>query len=357
MLSSSREFLLKLLGTPAPSGAEVPIQRVVREHMSSYADTVDTDVHGNVIFGLNPGASRKVMLAAHCDQIGFMVKHITKDGFIYVYPIGGVDVGVLPGARVQIISAKGLIPGVFGRKAIHLQTSDERTKSATDLEKLWIDVGASSASEVSKLGVKIGDYATFHLEPIELAKGMISGAGLDNRVGLFVVLEALRLCSQKSKPLKVGLFVVSTVQEELGTRGIRTSSYALNPEVGISVDVSHASDNPSTDGLKLPSLALGKGPGIFSGPNINPVVQQLLVATAKRRKIPYQVIPYPRVLPNDAGALQINKSGVATASLAIPNRYMHTQAEVCSVEDLTHAAELLAAFASSISERTSFIPQ
>lgn len=356
MNKQSKQFLFDLLKTPSPTGFEQPVQRVVRARMQRYADTIEGDLHGNLTVALNPGASRRVMLAGHCDQIGLMVKHITKEGFIYVGALGGIDVGVLFGSRVTIHSARGQVHGVIGRKPIHAQTPAEREAQKLDLEKVWVDIGAKDKKEVEKC-VEIGDPITFSLEVTELANNFVVSPGLDDKVGLFVAMEALRLVAESEKKLTVGLYAVSTVQEEVGLRGAKTAAYAIDPEVGIAIDVTHASDNPSSENARATPCALGKGPTICRGPNINPVVEALLRSSAKKAKVPYQTSPDSRLLGNDANAIQVSKRGVAAGSIGIPNRYMHTQTELCSLDDLENAAKLLATFVLDINKKTDFRPR
>lgn len=353
MEKESKEFLYQLLNTPSPTGHEQRIQKVVRTRMKKFAQFMETDLHGNLIVAVNPDAKRKIMLAGHCDQIALMVKHITKEGFIYVDKLGGIDTGVLPGARVTVYGKKGPVPGVIGRKPIHAQKPDERSTMKLELEKIWIDIGAANQSEAEKF-VEVGDYVTFALGVTELENGLVSSPGLDDKVGLFVAMEALRLCA--GKRMDIGLYAVSTVQEEVGLRGARTAAYRIDPEVGIAIDVTHATDNPGNDDSKAPPIKLGKGPSIGRGPNCNPVVEKRLRELAKKSKIPFQAEPESTLLGNDANAMQISRAGVAAASIGIPNRYMHTQVEVCSLSDLTNAAKLLAAFAQSVDKKTDFKP-
>lgn len=361
MRPESKAFLYKLLETPSPTGAEQQIQRVVRDHMKPYAETIETDLHGNVIVGINTKAKRKVMLAGHCDQIGFMVRHISKEGFIFVMAVGGIDVGVLPGSFATVYGEKGAVVGVFGRKPIHSQSAEERDRFKLDMEKVWIDIGAKDDKDVKKKGIAVGDYATFKLGVTELGSDLIVAAGLDDRVGLFVAMEALRLCTETvkgraAKPLNVALYSVSTVQEEVGLRGARTSAFSVDPMVGIAIDVGHSTDNPGSDNPKAVPFKLGAGPGISRGCNTNTVVEARLKEAAKKSKIPVQILPDPRPFGNDANAMQISRGGVAAASLAIPNRYMHTQVEVCSLADLEQAARLLATFVRAIDDKTDFRP-
>lgn len=353
MNKDSKDFLHALLKTPSPTGYEQKIQKVIREYMKPYAQTIDTDLHGNVIIGVNTKAPRKVMLAGHCDQIGLMVRHINKDGFIYVSALGGIDVGVLPGSMLYVHGKGGVLPAVVGRKPIHAQTNEERGKVANDIDKIWLDIGVKNKKEAEKL-VEIGDCVTFKLEVTELGKDLISSPGLDDKVGVFIAMEALKLCT-KAK-LSVGFYAVSTVQEEVGLRGARTAAFSVDPEVGIAIDVTHASDNPGSTNTLATDCKLGSGPAISRGPNTNPVVEKMLLASAKKAKIPYQIAPSAGLLGNDANAMQVSRGGVATASIGIPNRYMHTQAEVCSYADLENSAKLLAEFVKSITPKTDFRP-
>ncbi len=353
MEKESRAFLDSLLTTPSPTGFEERIQSVVRKRMAKYADSIESDLHGNLIVALNPKAKKRIMLAGHCDQIGFMVTHITNDGFIYVTALGGIDAGVLLGSRVTIYGAKGEVPGVFGRKPIHQQTPDERNSMKLDISKCWIDIGAKNKKEAEKL-VAVGDPATFTLGTIMLGNDLICGPGLDDRVGLFIVMEALRLCA--ASKIDVALYAVSTVQEEVGLRGATTAAFSIDPEVGIAVDVTHASDNPASEGSRSTPIKLGAGPAVCRGPNVNPVVERMLVAAAKKGKIAYQPSPSSKLLGNDANAIQIVRGGVAAGSIGVPNRYMHTQAEVCSLKDLENCAKLLAAFVKSVNSKTDFRP-
>lgn len=349
----SKDFLHKLLLTPSPTGYEQPVQRIVRDRMKKYADSIETDLHGNVIVALNPKAPRKIMLAGHCDQIGLMVRHISADGFVYVAPLGGIDVGVLHGARVTIHAEKGPVDGIIGRKPIHAQTGEERERTRNDIEKIWIDIGAKNKKDAERR-VQIGDVATFHLSVVEMANGLISSPGLDDKVGLFVAMEVLRVCS--TKKLNVGLYAVSTVQEEVGLRGAQTSAYGINPEVGIAIDVTHASDNPGNENPKVTPCKLGAGPTICAGPNINPVVEKMLKDAAKKTKSAFQIAPSTRLLGNDANTIQVARAGVAAASIGIPNRYMHTQVEVCSYRDLELAIKILVQFVLSVNSKTDFRP-
>ncbi|MGI6680236.1 MAG: M42 family metallopeptidase [Bdellovibrionota bacterium] len=352
MNKESKEFLYEILNTPSPTGYEAQVQRVVRKRMEKYADVIESDVVGNLICILNPKAEKKVILTGHCDQIGFMVSHISADGFIYVKSVGGIDAGVVPGAYATIYGKKGEVQGVFGRKPIHKQTVDERKVLKLDITEAFIDIGAKDLKDAEKY-VEIGDYVTYKLGVTELKNGYISSPALDNKAGLFCVMEALRLCA-KSK-LDVGLYVVSTVQEEIGTRGAQTASFGIDPFVGICVDVTFSTDNPGYNEKKVPQIELGKGGALAKGAVCNPVLYDKLLATAKKHKIPYQKDIAPNVLSNDTRALQITRSGVASACISVPNRYMHTQVEVCHLKDLETISKWIAEFVKTLSSKSDFV--
>ena len=353
MRPESLEFLKTLIETPSPSGFEQPAQRLVREYAGQFADEVRTDVHGNVIAIKNPDGYPRVMLAGHCDQIGMMLTHITDDGYLYFAPIGGIDAAVMPGLPVCVHGREGCVPGVIGRKAVHLMKPEERDKAKHDLGELWIDIGAKTKEEAAKL-VQVGDAATFALTFQPLQQDLVAGPGFDDKVGSFVVMEALRLVARRK--LKCAVYAVSTVQEELGLRGARTSAYGIDPQVGIAVDVTHATDYPGADAKRTGEVKLGAGPAICRGANINPPLRELLEETAGKKKLPWQLEPAPGATGTDANAIQISRAGVATALVAIPNRYMHTPVEIVSLSDLENAAKIIAECVARIKPEMDFIP-
>ncbi len=347
------EFLKSIQETPSPSGFEQPVQRIVRRRMKKYADTIETDVHGNVIVGLNPKGRPRVMLAGHCDQIGLMVKHIDDDGYLFVVPIGGVDPAVLPGTRVTVHAKAGPVPGVIGRRPIHLLKQEERG-AKVEMRELWVDIGIRGKKEVTKR-IAVADPVTYRLGLERFGDDLITSPGLDNKMGTFVVMEALRLA--RTKRLQCALYAVSTVQEEVGLRGAMTACYGIDPQVGIAVDVSHATDYPDIDKRTHGNVKTGHGPTITIGPNVNPTVSELLIKTAKAKKIPHQIEAEPRTTGTDANVMQITRAGVAAGLLSVPNRYMHTQVEVVSLKDMENAARLLAETIATIGPRTNFIPR
>ncbi len=353
MEKESYTFLEDMLTTPSPSGYEQPIQKVVREYSTPFSDDVSTDWHGNVIAAVNPDSRLKIMLAGHCDQIGLLVNHIDNEGFLRVAPIGGWDVQMLIGQNMQVWTKSGPISGIIARKAIHLLKPDER-KVVPELKDLWIDIGVADGNEAKEL-VQIGDPVTLELGVRKLRNGMMFSPGMDNKVGAWVCISALQRFVEKGKS-DAGVFAVSTVQEEIGLRGARTSAFSIDPQLGIAVDVTHATDCPTIDENELGTCKIGAGPVLFRGPNVNPVMFEQLTEIAKTQDIPIQVSGLSKAASNDGNAMQISRGGLATAIIGIPNRYMHSPVEVISLDDLDHAATLIAEFCLTLKKESDFTP-
>jgi endoglucanase len=352
MNESSLTFFKNLLHTPSPSGFERPIQDVVRSWARPLADEIRTDRHGNVIAALHPAGQPRIMLAGHSDQIALMVQYIDDHGFLYVQPMGGWDVQILLGQHLTVWTRQGPVNGVVARRAPHLLTNEERNK-VPQFTDLWVDIGAADRKDAEK-SVQPGDPVTISLSYRELRNGLVSAPGLDDKVGVWTVMETLRLLH--GRPLQAAVFCVSTVQEELGLRGAVTSAYGIHPTVGIAVDVCHASDTPGNDKKQLGDTRLGDGPVVFRGPNINPRVFERLEETARSREITVQVRGAPRATGTDANAMQLSRDGVAAGLIGIPNRYMHSPVEVVSLEDLDRAARLLAEFCSGVTSQVDWTP-
>lgn len=356
MDDASHQFLKALVETPSPSGFEQPIQRVVREWVTPFADEVKTDRHGNVFAARFPEARHehtpRVMLAGHCDQIGLMVQHIDAEGFLYIQPIGGWDMQILLGQYLTVWTKNGPVTGVVARRAIHLLKPDERTR-VPDFADVWVDVGAKNKEEAESL-VRHGDPVTFALGYRPLRNGLAASPAMDDKVGLWVCMEALRML--QGRVLNASVYSVSTVAEEIGLRGATTATYAINPTVGIAVDVTHATDTPGNDKKTQGEVKCGGGPVLYRGPNINPRVFDQLEATAGKHSIPVQVRGAPRATGTDANAMQISREGVACGLIGIPNRYMHSPVEVVHLDDLYNAARLLAEFCAAVGPDTDWVP-
>ena len=357
MRPESFEFLKALAEAPSPSGYEQPVQKVFREYIQDHVDEVQTDVLGNA-FGLIKGTGKgkpTVMLAGHCDEVGFMVQYIDDNGFLYFAPIGGVDEQLLPGKRVWGHTQKGPLMGVVGRKPIHLIDPKDREKVAK-IHDQFIDIGAKDKKD-AKRSVNIGDPITFMGGLEKLLGDRVVSRGFDDKVGSFVVAEVLRRIGEKKKRPGCTVYGVSTVQEEVGLRGATTSAYQIQPDVGIAVEVGHASDYPEVDKKRVGEHKLGAGPIVARGANINPIVHELLVRTAKKMKIPVQLLGAPRATGTDANVIQLSRKGVATGLVTVPLRYMHTPTEVLSLKDLEATCQLLVRFIYDLKEGMSFIPK
>ncbi len=356
MRDASFEFLKKLVAAPSPSGYEQPAQRLFRDYVGEFAQT-SSDVLGNVISFI-PGAGEerlRVMLVGHCDEIGFQVKYIDDNGFIWFGAVGGVDPQMTIGQRVDIHSAGGKVPGVIGRKPIHLLEPKDR-ESVIKLDNQYIDIGVVNRKEAEEL-IRMGDPITFAAELTTLQGDRMASRGFDDKAGCFVVAEVMRLISQAPEKPPVDLYGVSSVQEEVGLRGGKTSSYSVDPDVGICVEVFFSSDQPDVDKKLNGEISLGKGPVIPRGLNINPFLFDLLTATAAKEEIPVQLIGLPRASGTDANVMQVSRSGVATALVNLPLRYMHSPVEVLAFSDLEQAARLIAATLYGLTSREALIPR
>lgn len=352
MLESRLQFLKRLLESPSPSGYERPVQDVVREYARQFADEVRTDWHGNVTAVINPQGSPRIMLAGHCDQIGLLVKHIDDRGFLWIHAIGGWDPQVLVGQSVQVWTATGPVPGVIARKPIHLQSPEDR-KVVPEIKNLWVDIAATSGDDARSV-VAIGDPITVTLGFRTLRNGLAAAPGMDNKVGAWTVITAAERA--RAKHPHAAIYAVSTVQEEIGLRGVQTSAFQIDPQLGIVVDVTHATDCPTIDENQFGRIKVGKGPVLYRGPNVNPVVFSRLVSHASERQIAVQINGLATAASNDAAQLQLTRGGVATGLVCIPNRYMHSPVEVVSLQDLDDAAELIADFCVGVDASSDFTP-
>ena len=355
MKPGSLAFLKRLLDAPGPSGFETVPARVWRKEAESFADRVTSDVTGNSMAAINPDSRPRVMFAGHIDEIGLMVVHVDDEGYLYFSTIGGWDAQVLVGQRVVVMGKAGFVAGVIGKKAVHLIRPDERDKVSKPSD-LWIDIGATNKKDALKR-VRVGDPAVLATAAIDFPNGRLVSRSIDNRIGAFVVLEALRLLSKKK--LKGGAFAVATAQEEIAWAGggARVSAVQIDPKVAIVVDVTHATDHPGVEKKEVGDFKLGGGPVLSRGSAVNPLVFDLLVETADAEKIPYTIQAAPRDTGTDADAIYTASQGIATGLVSVPNRYMHTPNEMIDLTDLEMSAQLLAAFARRVTEKSDFTPR
>lgn len=355
MNKTSKKFLSDMINAISPSGYENCAAAVWKEYAGKFADRVETDVHGNSHAIINTGGKVKVMLAGHYDEIGFLISHIDDKGFLWIAPIGGWDPQIAQGQRVHIIGNKGkIVSGAVGKIAIHLQQPEQR-KKVSEIKDLWIDIGAKNKKDAEKI-VSIGDPLVVQYGFEELQNGRAVGRAFDDRAGAFAILEAGRMLTELNTECEV--HVVATVQEEIGLRGARTAAFGIDPDVGIAVDVTFATDHPNLGSVVNQEglVELDGGPVVTRGPNINPKLFELIVAVAKEKKIDIQIVAEARGTGTDANAIQLNRAGVATGLISIPLRHMHSPCELLSLHDVVAVSKLLAGICEKITPETSFIP-
>lgn len=345
-------FFKQVVETTGPSGYEQDTQRVWRDRIEAAADSVKLDSLGNAIAVLNPGGNPSVLIDAHIDEIGFIVRYIDDDGYIYWSSIGGFDPSTLAGNRVTINGKNGPVYGVMGRKPIHLLDPEERKKSP-ELKNMWIDIGVTSREEAQAL-LSIGDAGGRAAGMHRLQGNLVTANSLDDRIGSYVLAESFRNLAE-SKP-QAAVYAASSVQEEIGLRGARVSAYDANAMIGIALEVTWTSDHPQAPKTELGSVRVGQGPVIFRGANTNPLVFERLVAAAEAAGTPYQIDAIAGGTPTDQNAMQMSRSGMATGLVSVPTRYLHTASEVASTDDIDAAVAIVTRFVQDLTPDVNLIP-
>jgi len=339
MDTAALQFLRTLCETPTPSGWETPGQRLIAEYVRPYAQSVRLDVHGNLHAVVNPDAPVRIMLDGHCDEIGLLVQHVDSDGFLYMAAVGGVNIQLLPGERLVLQGRSGPVRGVVGAKAIHLMDAKDREKGVAKISDLWVDIGAKSRQEALE-AVPIGAPAIAETGWRELLGDRVSARAMDDRVGAFVVMDALRRLA--GRPLNVAVHAVSSTQEELGLLGAQVAAFDIAPRAGIAVDVTFASDDPGKDEKQVGQIKLGGGPVLACGPTYDRALNARIEAVAATTGVTLQPQARARGNSTNAFAMRMARSGGAVALLSIPLRYMHTPVETLSLADVEQASQLIA---------------
>ena len=334
---NKQDILIDLLRTPSPSGMETAIIDKVETYLKDFVDEVKRDAYGNLIAFKRGTSSKKLMLSAHADEVGMMITYIDNNGFIYFQEIGGIDTNLLPGQKVEIHNHQGIVHGVIGKKPIHLQDRDAKAKDY-DAEDLWIDIAAKDKADAEKK-VEVGDYITYQTQPICLNEDVWSSKALDDKAGLLTLIEVAK--SLKDKRPVMNIYLVASVQEELGARGVRTATMSIEPDFGIAIDVTHATDYPTCSPQKSGEIKVGAGIVIGKGPNIEPNLGRKMLDLAKQHDVKFQIEPIARPTGTDANFMQVTGRGVKTALLSIPCRYMHTPNEIVSLVDVNEGVNLL----------------
>lgn len=345
----SREFLLELLNTPSPAGCEQEIQKKWINYVKDYADKIVTDNAGNVIGILNPDAKYKVLLAGHCDEIGFIINRIDDRGFLYFSNVGGVNPSLARGMKVEVLGYKKHITGVVGVTPKHFNED----KDKIEFEDLYIDCGASSKDEIAQY-VRFGDMAVYKREPELLLNNRISARGMDNRTGAFIVAEVLKKAAKRNP--KVGVYCVSTASEEVGLQGAYDAGAGIDPDMAIICDVTFATDHPGIDTNKHGEVSLDKGPALSIGPAVNAKLNDLIEKAAARLEMKLQYEIYTRATGTDGDRIKYTGKGVPITCVSLPTRYMHAPVETVSIKDIDEEIELLVELVASLTGEESLKP-
>jgi tetrahedral aminopeptidase len=338
MDKKSTQFLYKYLNNASPTGFEVEGQKIWLDYIKPYVDTYEVDTYGTVFGVINPKAKYKVVIEAHADEISWFVNYITDKGYIYVIRNGGSDHQIAPSMRVNLHTAKGIVKGVFGWPAIHVRKEKEE---APTLKNICIDVGASTKEEVEKMGIHVGTVITFEDELMELNSKYVVGRALDNRIGGFMIAEVARRIHESKKKLPFALYVVNSVQEEIGLRGAEMVAHRIKPNLAICTDVTHDTQSPMYDKILNGDTKCGGGPAITYGPAVQNNVRDMIIKVAEKKKIPFQRIATSRSTGTDTDSFAYSNDGVASALISLPLKYMHTTVEMVSKEDIEHVIQLI----------------
>ena len=353
MTKAERQFLHQLLETPSPTGREMPGQRVWADYLKPTASSVECDSYGSTWATLPGKSKRNVMLAAHADEIGWMIKHVDDKGFLRIDRVGGSDHATARGRRLRILGDKGEVLGIIGNTAIHLRKnlSDEK---APKVHELWVDIGASSSAEVAKLGLRVGHFAVYADTPTELAHKRIVSRALDNRIGSYIIAQVMRRVAKDSKKPDHSLVCLNAIQEEIGGHGAMMASYRIFPDACICLDVTHATDTPGIDPAQHGSISLGGGPTLTHGTANHPLIVEKLTDIAKEAGIPIQHEASSRFTGTDTDKIYTQREGIPSALVSLPLRCMHSVVETAHLDDIENTINLLTGFVLSLGAKDRF---
>ena len=349
--TKSEKFLEKYLNNPSPTGFESEGQKMWLEYMKPYVDDYIVDNYGSVAGIMNPGKKYKVVIEAHADEISWFVHYITKDGFIYLMRNGGSDHMIAPSKRVNIHTDKGTVKAVFGWPAIHMRKGKEETPS---LKNIFLDCGCKTKDEVEALGVHVGCVATFEDEFMILNKNKYVGRALDNRMGGFMIAETARLLKESKTELPFTLYVVNSVQEEIGLRGAQMIAQRIKPDVALVTDVCHDTNTPMVSKIENGDLKSGDGPVLTYGPAVQNNFLKQIISTAEKNNIPFQRAVVSRSTGTDTDAFAYSNEGVTSALISLPLRYMHTTVEMVHKDDVENSIRMLLETVKSIKNGQDF---
>ena len=356
MNNSEKKFLFNLLSAPSPTGFETEGQKVWVKYVKKYAQIVNNDAYGTA-WATIKGKSAKspiVMLEAHADEIGYIVKHIGKDGFLRLDRVGGSDAATGRGRRINLLGDKGPVKGIIGNTAIHLRKDSLGNEKAPKIYDLYVDIGASNPKEVAKLGLRVGHPAVYADEPEEFTKGKIVSRALDNRIGGFIIARVLSELSKMKIQCPSTVHCVNSVQEEIGGHGATMITRRLMPDVAICLDVTHATDTPGIDHAIHGEVKMGGGPSVTHGTCNHPNVVKRILEVSKKLKIPIQHESSSRYSGTDTDNISYTGKGIPSALVSLPLRYMHSVVETVDVDDVEKVVSLLVGFVKSVRPSDNF---
>lgn len=337
--TTSVKFLENYINNPSPTGFEWQGQRLWLDYLKPYIDDHFIDNYGTAVGVVNPNAEYKVVIEAHADEISWFVNYITKEGLIYVIRNGGSDHQIAPSKRVNIHTDKGIVKAVFGWPAIHTRNGEK--EEAPTLKNIFLDCGCTTIEEVEALGIHAGCVITYEDEFMILNDRYYVGRAMDNRVGGFMIAEVARLLKENKKPLPFGLYIVNSVQEEVGLRGAEMITQRIKPNLVIVTDVTHDTQTPMISKITQGDLACGKGPVLSYAPSVQTNFNRQIVKTAETNKIPFQRQASSRWTGTDTDAFAYSNGGVVSALISLPLRYMHTTVEMVHKEDVDNVIRLI----------------
>ncbi len=342
MDKNSEEFLYKYLNNASPTGFESSGQQIWLDYIKPYIHDYISDTYGTMVGVVNPDAPYKVVIEAHADEISWFVNYISSDGYIYVIRNGGSDHQIAPSKRVNIHTKNGIVKGIFGWPAIHVR---DRVKEETpSLKNLFIDCGCASKDEVEEKGIHVGSVVTFDDELMELNDKYYVGRALDNRIGGFIIAQALKRISENNIELPFGLYVVNAVQEEIGLRGAEMIARRIKPDVAIITDVCHDTYSPMYDKKTQGEQKAGNGPVLTYGPAVQNNLLNMIIEVAESKNIPFQRSAASRMTGTDTDAFAYSDIGVASALISTPLKYMHTTVETAHKDDVENVSNLIYEF-------------
>ena len=342
------DVLEKLSNSNGVTGREDAVRSLMKEYLKPYVDEIQEDRLGNLIaFKKGKKDAPTVMVTAHMDEVGLMIKNITAKGFLQFTKVGGIDDRILLAQDVTVHTEKGQLPGVIGSKPVHIQKEDER-KKVIEADNLFIDVGAENREEAEKMGAQVGDVASFNTKFVRIGENVVLGKAFDDRVGCAVLVEAMK----RLKNVECNIYAVGTIQEEVGLRGAATAAFNVAPDIGIALDATVAGDMPGVKESDAPAK-MGKGPVVTvadAGLIAHPKVLRLILDTAKENMVPFQLETGIRGA-TDAARIALTREGVPCGVISVPSRYIHSPAAILSLEDAENAVKLVVAVIGNVPKR------